>query len=201
MTGDSEPATVPGFQAEAAVYRSRHHYRASEGVRQPEGQIHADRLMITDYDPRWPLLFRLERQRMRARLGGSAVSIEHVGSSSVPNLEGRPEIDILIGTRTSDDVNTCADLLTSLGYVTTAHPPSPSDGWRLMAKPSPIPFEVLIVQHLSPLWRRVMALRDYLRRHPAKALAYGQLKAKWAAKSGADTEAYKEAKRRFWGSV
>lgn len=201
MTGDSEPARMPGFQAEAAVYRSGRRYRPSEGARQPEGQLRPDRLMLTDYDPRWPLLFRLERQRMRACLGGRAVSIEHVGSSSVPYLEGRPEIDILVGARTADDVERCADSLAGLGYVTTARPLSPSDGWRLMAKPDPIPFEVLIVRHLSPLWRRHLALRDYLRRDPAKALAYGRLKAEWAARYGADTEAYKEAKRRFWASV
>jgi GrpB-like predicted nucleotidyltransferase (UPF0157 family) len=201
MREDSKPARVPGFQAEAAVYRSRHHYRANEDARQPQGQLHPARLLFRNYDPRWPLLFGLERQRMHARLGGSAVSIEHVGSSSIPHLKGRPEIDILVGARTSGEVHRCADLLTALGYKATAHPPSPSDSWRLMAKPGPIPFEVLIVQHQSPLWRRHLALRDYLRCDPAKALAYGQLKAKWAAKHGADTEAYKEAKRQFWATI
>lgn len=192
---------MPGFQAVAAVYRSSRHYRASDGARQPEGQIHPDRLMITHYDPRWPLLFGLERQRMRARLGGRAIAIEHVGSSSVPNLKGRPEIDILVGARTSDDVGRCADLLAGLGYVATVLPPSPSDGWLLMTRPGPIPFEVLIVRHLSFLWRRHLALRDYLRRDPAKALAYGRLKAEWAARYGANTEAYHEAKRQFWATV
>lgn len=201
MRGDSEPARMPGFHAEAAVYRSSRHYRAGDGARRPEGQIRPDRLMITDYDPRWPLLFRHERQRMRARLGGRAVSIEHVGSSSVPHLEGRPEIDILVGTRTSGDVSRCADLLAGLGYAATVRPPSPSDGWLLMAKAGPIPFEVLIVRHLSPLWRRAVALRDYLRRDPAKAFVYGRLKAEWAARYGGDTEAYQEAKRQFWAKV
>jgi GrpB-like predicted nucleotidyltransferase (UPF0157 family) len=138
---------------------------------------------------------------MRACLSGSVVSIEHVGSSSVPYLKGRSEIDILVGAHAPDDVERCADLLAGLGYVATSRPPSPSDGWCLMAKPGPIPFEVLIVQHLSPLWRRHLALRDYLRRDPAKARAYGRLKAGWAAKYGVDTKAYKEAKKRFWASV
>lgn len=198
---NSKSTRIPGFQAEAAVYRSSPYHQASEGALRPEGQIRLDRLMLTDYDSRWPLLFQRERQRMRTCLGNRAVSIEHVGSSSVPNLGGRPEIDILVGARTTDDVARCADLLTGLGYVSTSHERSGADGWNLMARPGPIPFEVLIVRHLSPLWRRHLALRDYLRNNPEKALAYGRLKAEWATKYGVDTEAYKQAKRLFWASI
>jgi GrpB-like predicted nucleotidyltransferase (UPF0157 family) len=70
-----------------------------------------------------------------------------------------------------------------------------------MAKPSPIRFEVIIVQYQSRLWKRHLASRNYLRRNPANALAYGQLKTKWAKDYGAESAAYKEAKRRFWATV
>lgn len=200
MRRESESPRIPGFQAEAAAYRSSRRYPA-HGTLRWGPQIRPDRFTLTDYDPRWPLLFQLERQQMRACLGGSAVAIEHVGSSSVPHLKGRPEIDILVGVQTLDDVERCAELLAGLGYVATSRPPSPSDGWCLMAKSGRISFEVLIVLHLGPLWSRHLALRDYLRRAPAKARAYERLKDQWAAKYGVDTKAYKEAKKRFWASV
>ena len=70
-----------------------------------------------------------------------------------------------------------------------------------MSRSDPIPFELLMMEHLTPLWRRHLRLRDYLRRDPARAVAYGRLKADWAAKYGSGTEGYKEAKRRFWASL
>jgi GrpB-like predicted nucleotidyltransferase (UPF0157 family) len=91
----------------------------------------------------------------------------------------------------------CADLLTVLGYATSSRPPSSSDGWLLTTRPGRIPFELLITLHLSPLWKHHLWFRDHLRRHSTTALTYRRLKSEWAAKYGADTTAYKEAKRRF----
>ena len=42
------------------------------------------RVLIVDYDLEWPKLFEREATRIRAALGNHAVSIEHVGSTSVP---------------------------------------------------------------------------------------------------------------------
>src|SRR5438270_7347624 len=51
---------------------------------------------IAPYDPRWPRLFEREFSRIKAALGDRAVSIEHVGSTSVPGLAAKPRIDILL---------------------------------------------------------------------------------------------------------
>ena len=41
-------------------------------------------ITLADYDPGWPVLFAREAARIRAALGGRAVQVEHVGSTSVP---------------------------------------------------------------------------------------------------------------------
>lgn len=194
-------ARTPGFVAESSLYQSRRAYRAVRGARPLGTELWPDGYRLSDYDPRWPLLFQAEQQRIRDALGDRAIAIEHVGSSSVPGLGGRPEIDILLGVGSTRDIEESARLLRRLGYVTEVPASSPADGWCLMARPGAIPVELLIAAHLSPLWRRHLRLRDYLRRDPAKALAYGRLKAEWAAKYGSGTEGYKEAKRRYWASV
>ena len=122
-------------------------------------------------------------------------------SSSVPGLSGRPEIDILVGVGTAQDIEEGAHLLKGLGYVTESRSPSPPESWYLMSRPAPIPFELLVVKYLGRLWRRHLWLRDSLRRDPARSLAYSRLKSEWAATYGSNTAGYKEAKRRFWALI
>jgi GrpB-like predicted nucleotidyltransferase (UPF0157 family) len=146
-------------------------------------------------------MFADEQRRVVAALGPAARAVEHVGSSSVPGLSGRAEIDILVGVGDADDVRASTDRLTSIGYRTLACSPPDGEPYRLLTRQGTIPFELLVVEHDSPLWRRHVGLRDYLRSDPERARAYGRLKSRWAARHGVDTAGYKEAKRRFWAAV
>jgi GrpB-like predicted nucleotidyltransferase (UPF0157 family) len=155
---------------------------------------------LQGYDPRWPRVFAAEQRRIRAALGSLAAAVEHVGSSSVPGLWGRPEIDILVGVADSADVDASTRLLTRLGYLVHDRAARQSDSWRVLVRPAQVPFELLVVEHRSPLWNRMVYLRDYLR-DPARALTYVRLKARWAAQHGAGTPGYQQAKREFWANV
>jgi GrpB-like predicted nucleotidyltransferase (UPF0157 family) len=159
------------------------------------------RRALSGYDARWPRIFAAEQRRIREALGSLAIAVEHVGSSSVPGLWGRPEIDILVGVAAPADVDAGACRLTALGYAVDDRGTPESEPWCLLSRAGQISFEMLVVEHLGPLWNRHLGLRDYLRDDPARALAYGRLKARWAARYGLDTPAYKHAKRRFWSAV
>src|SRR5208282_5987858 len=54
------------------------------------------KVLIVDYDPKWPELFKREAERINAALGGRVITLEHVGSTSVPDLPAKPIIDILL---------------------------------------------------------------------------------------------------------
>jgi GrpB-like predicted nucleotidyltransferase (UPF0157 family) len=49
---------------------------------------------MADYDPQWPKLFESLRERIAAALGPLALTIEHVGSTSVPDMCAKPIIDL-----------------------------------------------------------------------------------------------------------
>ena len=53
-------------------------------------------IQIVDYDSEWPLRFQEEAGKIRRALGPAALRIEHVGSTSVPQLAAKPVIDILL---------------------------------------------------------------------------------------------------------
>lgn len=190
----------PRFTAGSSLYTSYRAYQPLQPLtvqRAPQcsgGQLHG-------YDPRWPRIFTAEQGRIRATLGSTAIAIEHVGSSSIPGLWGRPEIDIIVGVSSSSDVDASARLLKGLGYV--PHNGGALDGepWSVLVRPAQIPFELLVVEHRGRLWNRMVYLRDQLRGSPQRALAYGRLKARWAARYGVGTPRYQQAKREFWAAI
>jgi GrpB-like predicted nucleotidyltransferase (UPF0157 family) len=57
---------------------------------------HRPRRMIemVEPNPKWPSSFLLIAQRIQAALGGRALAIEHIGSTSVPDLPAKDVIDI-----------------------------------------------------------------------------------------------------------
>ncbi|MDH5450572.1 MAG: GrpB family protein, partial [Candidatus Bathyarchaeota archaeon] len=52
---------------------------------------------IVDYDFQWPILYKEEKCRILEVIGHKVVAIEHVGSTAVPDLGGKPIIDIMAG--------------------------------------------------------------------------------------------------------
>src|SRR5262245_11605176 len=56
----------------------------------------AQPIQIVDYDPMWPQLFAREAARIQVALGDRILLLEHVGSTSVPNLAAKPKIDMLL---------------------------------------------------------------------------------------------------------
>jgi GrpB-like predicted nucleotidyltransferase (UPF0157 family) len=71
------------------------------GLIQALGVINAHRTMIAiaPYNASWPAMFESEATRIREVLGGRALRIEHVGSTSIPGLAAKPVIDIQISVQ------------------------------------------------------------------------------------------------------
>lgn len=54
------------------------------------------RILLVAYDPKWPDRYQHAAGRIQEALGARALRIEHVGSTSVPDLPAKPIIDILL---------------------------------------------------------------------------------------------------------
>jgi GrpB-like predicted nucleotidyltransferase (UPF0157 family) len=74
------------------------------------------RVLLVDYDPRWPGVFEHEAVRIRAALKDRALRVEHVGSTSVPGLAAKPVIDIVLVVVDSADEAAYVPLLEAVGY-------------------------------------------------------------------------------------
>jgi GrpB-like predicted nucleotidyltransferase (UPF0157 family) len=72
---------------------------------------------ITPYDNRWPARFLTEKERVAKSFGAELVDIDHVGSTAVPGLATKPEIDLLVEVAEHRNEATRDASMRALGYV------------------------------------------------------------------------------------
>jgi GrpB-like predicted nucleotidyltransferase (UPF0157 family) len=163
-------------------------------------------IRIAAYDAGWPALFDAEAARLRRCLGGVALRVEHVGSTSVPGLDAKPVIDIQVSVKSLDPLAAHGARLATLGYV---HVPLGAFDrvYPFFRKPADGPgtHHVHLCRAGSEQERKHLAFRDYLRDHPAIAAEYVTLKHALAAMHDGATlasrERYSLAKSEFVAGV
>ena len=158
---------------------------------------------IVDYDPQWVKDFEEEKQRILSVIGPRVAGLEHIGSTAVPGLGGKPIVDILVGVNNATEAETCLPPLKTIGYADVTPEPQAPD-WHYCLGKSPVPsrpsfryVHLHLVTVQSPHWEKHVLFRDYLRRSPAVAHAYFDLKKRLASRYGSDREGYTDAKTAF----
>lgn len=72
---------------------------------------------ISDYDDQWPCLFEAEKTRLKKIFDAKSVEIHHVGSTAVPGLAAKPEIDLLVVVSDHGAEARIDQAMASLGYI------------------------------------------------------------------------------------
>ena len=155
-------------------------------------------VVVAAYDPAWPALFESERALLAVALGPSA-RIEHVGSTSVPRLDSKPVIDILVGMSRLSAIEARIPALEALSYeyVPEFEDVMPERRYLRKARAGHRTHQIHAVETGGAFWLRHLAFRDHLRAHPEAAREYAALKHVLAECHRDDREAYTEAKGPF----
>jgi GrpB-like predicted nucleotidyltransferase (UPF0157 family) len=165
----------------------------------------ASRIAIVGYDPTWPDGFEREAERLQRALGPICTRIDHVGSTSVPQLAAKPVIDIQISVAQLHPLDPYRDRLSEVGYFHYAH--SDDRNYPFFHKPADWPHShhVHVCSRGSQEERQHLAFCAYLRDHREVANAYEQLKRRLAEIHSAETmssrNAYSDAKSAFIGDI
>ena len=147
------------------------------------------RFRVVPYDPRWPQQFRTVRDDLAAVLDGVLVrSIEHVGSTSVPGLAAKPQIDVDIVVP-RDELATAIAALESGGYTYLGELGIP-DRHAFRAPDGEPPRNVYVVVDGCLALRNHLAVRDLLRRDAQLRDEYSRLKLELAGREYADGNEY-----------
>lgn len=72
---------------------------------------------ITAYDPSWPDRYAETRQLIEPIFGDAFIDCAHVGSTAVPDLAAKPEIDVLVVVEGIERADEWTDGLAACGYV------------------------------------------------------------------------------------
>ena len=158
-------------------------------------------IVICAYDATWPLRFvQLAHPIQQALARFHHITIEHVGSTSVPGLAAKPIIDMDIVVQNMADIPAIIAALAPLGYVHRGN--LGIAGREAFARPVDTFPHHLYLGHIdAPSIRNHLLLRDYLRQHPQAVTIYTQLKHDLAARCGDDIDGYVAGKSQFIAEI
>jgi GrpB-like predicted nucleotidyltransferase (UPF0157 family) len=154
------------------------------------------RILVVDYDSIWPVMFATLQAPILEALRGIALSVEHIGSTSVPGLAAKPIIDTDVVVPSRAEMPATIERLAELGYAHSGN--SGIDDREAFESPTGLPAHHLYacVQGGAALANH-LTVGDYLRRDPAATAAYGKLKKQLAEQFPTDIENYVAGKTDF----
>lgn len=133
-------------------------------------------LELAEYDAARVERFHAEARLVADALGDLVRQIEHVGSTAVPGLAGKPTVDIAVGVETLELPPEAMDRMRDAGF---RHEVDEVRPWRRgFVKGDEVPREVIVhvVEWQGPNWRSFLGFRDALRADPGLAAEYERLK-------------------------
>jgi GrpB-like predicted nucleotidyltransferase (UPF0157 family) len=145
------------------------------------------------YRAEWPVVFETERNRIVEALGVPLAVVQHIGSTAVVGLGGKPVLDILIGTSIVPCPAPWTASLERLGYDAMGEAGIPGR-WYFRHRVAPFR-NAHVVELGGSHWIRNLAFRDYLQSSPGACLRYMGAKQLAVANGATSLVAYTRAKR------
>lgn len=157
-------------------------------------------IQLEAYNPDWPQHFEALKTTLTQRLKSPYLSIEHVGSTSVPGLVAQPTLTLDIVVSSHWAVSAILQEMAQWGYTSMRHGDTP--GCEVLVTPEanalyPMAHQIYVCPVESPTLHQHLLLRDYLRQSPEQTQAYSALKSSVVKRYPTDHNAYKGAKTRF----
>lgn len=138
---------------------------------------HKRDITVVPYQEGWRQLFEQEADLLRNALGEKALRIEHIGSTSIPGMDSKPIIDIMVAVESLTEAIRLIPVVEALGYE---YKPHDTISERVYFVKEHIPeystHHLNLTEHGSGFWKNTLAFRDYLRRHDQVAAEYADLK-------------------------
>ncbi len=139
---------------------------------------------------------------LKAMLGGVAIDIQHIGSTTIHGIYSKPIIDIAVGVNKLDSIKPYIELLEQNG---------------IMFRNEDVPGQLLFVigddksdirtHHIhiviwnSTAWHNYINFRDYLNAFPEQTKAYESLKKELASNFADDRQSYTAGKQKLIDAI
>lgn len=156
-------------------------------------------MVLVEHSPAWAVLYRQQERRIRTALGPLAVTVQHVGSTSVPGLVAKPVLDICLGVPDPRDEPRFVLPLREWGYRLRGREPGWFDHRLLVLREPTVNLHVFAAG--CPQITRMIRFRDRLRCHPGHRHRYANAKTELAARPWRSVRDYADAKTDIINSI
>ena len=156
------------------------------------GGIEKRNIRIVDYNPLWPEKYAEHAKIIKTALGDKVLLLEHVGSTSVPELAAKPIIDIDVVVADSSDESSYLPALEAVGYVLRVREPD----WyeHRMFRTLELDVHIHVFSPASSEVEHHLIFRDWLRKNAEDRQAYESVKRKLSTEDWEEMNAYARAK-------
>lgn len=177
------------------------------------------KVRLEKYDLEWKSLFEIEKRKLFKVINSKEIEIEHIGSTSIPDIYSKPVIDIMVGVKEEKQLDKCINKIISLGYTYMQkyeiYMPFRRYFFKLKDPEVQLPkiigfndedidkgnhednFHIHLVKIDSDFWINQLLFRDYLRNNPKVKKEYENIKKSLAKKEWNSINDYAEAKSEF----
>ena len=130
-----------------------------------------NKVVLEKHNPNWAKMFEAEKKELQKIFGDLALSIEHVGSTSIPGIMAKPLVDIQVGLHKLEDFEKVRAKFEKAPYSVK---PDPSPDEQLVRK-GPEEERIFLI-HITSVdsdrFKNTLFFRDYMRSHPDEAKKY-----------------------------
>lgn len=155
-----------------------------------------NKVRLEPHNPEWAKMYETEARELKRIFDSLAIDINHVGSTSIPNICAKPIIDIQVSLKRLEDFEQVRHIFEQSPYSVK---PDPVPDEQLVRKGEETNrlFLIHIVEKGSDRYIDTLLFRDYLLSHPKVAKKYEALKIELATKYANDRPSYTTAKSDF----
>lgn len=157
-------------------------------------------MLIEKYTSNWITNFADLKREIEIGLNGLDCNIEHVGSTSVPNLDSKPIVDIDIICGNESEFENIKSVLKNIGYYHNGNQGIEKrevfkrDGNSTNGILDSIPHHLYVCPKNSEALERHILLRNFLRKNDWARIKYQEMKYQLAEKANQDKKLYAKLK-------
>lgn len=155
-------------------------------------------MRVVDHHGGWARLASEACEQVRKAGGEMIVDVQHVGSTSVPDLPAKPILDLAAAVNALDAIPDLVRNLSALGYVYRGDA-ADQGGHLFVCEPEPDirTIHLHVVTHDDAQWHNYLRFRDLLSADAALRRRYAALKRELCARFPNDRKSYTESKQDF----